>query len=212
MSKRKKNKRTLPTKNKSSVSIKNPLIEKIGGLKDQSIEEIILRISSLFPQPTEEVNRPYVKEIELLGLKSGLCFENSQKLVEKYPHLDYCEGIVYCVEEDMLFHHGWCCDENGEIIDPLPFENYVVNEKVNIPYVYRGVRFSKELFESTTRFCLRSRIVLGQDITNVDIYEILPDLVTSVKLLDHFKKNRIRRMIQVVKENQDYSRNFFSKV
>ena len=215
MSTKRKKKRTIPTKNTSFVGTRNPLIEKIKGLSHLTVEDILLSLYIKFPPLLQEVNEPYLKDVEELELVNHECFENAHKLVEKYPNLTYCEGLVVdltVLPENVGIHHGWCCDENGDVVDPFTvhFNNNEVPRFMS--YVYFGVKLPKELNDNCNNFSQRVRIMVGQyNISpKYNLQECLPDLVTSVLILDHLKRKRSRQLNKVVREEREYTEKYFN--
>lgn len=52
---------------------------------------------------------------------TGRCYDNAVNLVEMFPkQLTYCEGIMRFKTPNGIFPlaHGWCCDRDGNIVDP----------------------------------------------------------------------------------------------
>ena len=67
------------------------------------------------------VTRPLPDDVCLM--QPGECFANAQQLVRATAvsrrTLAYCEGfVVFEPNDPILYHHAWCVDQNGVVIDP----------------------------------------------------------------------------------------------
>lgn len=70
------------------------------------------------------------------------CYDNATMLADCFPEeLIYCEGIIEFKTPNGIFPlaHGWCCDLEGNIVDPT-CSNYQHIAEVN----YRGVPIKDE--------------------------------------------------------------------
>lgn len=76
----------------------------------QSMERYVLDYGEWWaPQPLPAKYRRGVPK---------LCFQQSQALARRYKSLRYVEGFVMDAKiQCMPFHHGWCVDAGGRVVD-----------------------------------------------------------------------------------------------